>query len=151
MSAGRQVGRWALTIPSERNSSYISQRNLIKLSNNNCHQVNWRISSGLFDRVIRSWVICPWITKYCIFDLVNMIETSFFIGCLWNLHSVFISMRARFLSKMGKIGLLGPELSALELQKNSAFDLVNTIERSYSMQTYKKFHSMSTYMRPWLC
>ena len=51
------------------------------------------------------------------FFLVNTIETSFFAQSLPNLHGVFVSIRPRFLSIMGKIGLLGQELSALELRK----------------------------------
>ena len=46
-----RMGGWAWTISSELNSFYISQRIWMKLSQNDCHQVPWRILSGFENSV----------------------------------------------------------------------------------------------------
>jgi hypothetical protein len=61
-----------------RNSSYIFQQILNKLSQKLCHQVTWRILSGFCD-----WIIFDLIMALCFFPYIEYIMNNFFCAQLF--------------------------------------------------------------------
>ena len=82
-------------------------------------------------RTIGLGVMAPEIAKMAGFSLVNTIEAIFIILFGQNLHTTYIVIRSRFLSKTSLIAQSVLELLPLEIAKIADFSLVNTIEATF--------------------
>ena len=73
------------------------------------------------------WVICPWIRKFAIFDIVNTLASANIDQSVPNLATIYMPTRSRMSSIMEEIKLEHMELFALEFGKIDETNFVYTV------------------------
>ena len=74
-----------------------------------------------------SWVICPWIRKFAIFDFVYALPYASIDQSVPNLATIYMPIKSQMRSIMGQIESKHPELFALGFGKVAESDFVYTL------------------------
>ena len=74
-----------------------------------------------------SWVVCPWIRKFAIFDFVYTLASANIDQSVPNLATMYMPTKSQMSSTMGQIEPEHPELFALDIGKIAENDFVYTL------------------------
>ena len=116
------MGKWWLHA-----STFIIDRIFVKPAGNQDVQ---KISAEFEfwpDQIGHFGVICHWLLKKAIDDIVQCIVLSSFIGSLWNLQIIWASIKSHTCSNFGQCGLFALELPALIAEK-TIFDILGMLD-----------------------
>ena len=124
----------------------LARSDVVKLAGNqDRHKISDEIQIlawwGPWDQTSHFAVICPWLLKKAIDDIVQGIVLSFFIGSLWSLQITWAGIKSRKCSNFGQNGLFTLELPVFIAEK-TIFDLLS--ERLVKFQGVQDFDSSPT-------
>ena len=74
-----------------------------------------------------SWVVCPWIRKFAIFDFVYSLESADMDQSVPNLATIDMPIRSLIILIMGQIEQEHLELFALEFGKIAEYDFLHSV------------------------
>ena len=98
-----------------------------KLGQNVCdHKISHEFDYG-YNWTRTVWVICPWIRKFALFDIVNTLASANIDQSVPNLATIYVPIRSWITLIMGQIEPEHPQLFALEFWKIAEYDFVYTL------------------------